>query len=332
MRTFMLASMVVASVVVSLVTFAPSSAVAAPAATGKRVAKRAGTTATGAGTTATGASPRVLPAPLPKADVLPPLPPVPRDVTAITTVTSASIGVGAGGPGDPGAPAAAPAGAPETLPPLPAGEPGLGASAAPAARDVVVMPRSTASAREVKPTGWVIQLGSGALMPATSFISGLRPLTPGVAFELRLGYYATPRFGILTGVRASYGHEVLGCAGCNAGYSTQVPVILQFAEDRTHGVYGELGLGFATNYSGPAGGGATYSFSSPVEAKVGAGYRFAGAHSARPATTADLNVGVDVGSIGSAELKTKSGSVVSDDGDEPTHVVVALSLLLHFSL
>jgi len=325
MRTFMLASMVVASVVVGLVTFAPSSAAAAPAATGKRIAKRAGTTATGA-------SPRVLLAPLPKADVLPPLPPVPRDVTAITTVTSASIGVGAGGPGDPGAPAAAPAGAPETLPALPAGQPGMGAGAAPPARDAVVMPPRTASAPEVKPTGWVIQLGSGALVPATSFISGLRPLTPGVTFELRLGYYATPHFGILTGVRASYGHEVLRCSECNAGYSTQVPVILQFAEDRTHGVYGELGLGLATNYSGPAGGGATYSFSSPVEAKLGAGYRFAGAHGARPATTADLNVGVDVGSIGSAELKTKSGSVVSDDGDEPTHVVVALSLLVHFSL
>jgi len=333
MRLFTFASLAVASVVVGLVTLAPVSAAAAPAAAapaaaGKRVARRAGAASAGEG-------PRVLPAPLPKVEALPPLPPVARDVTAITTLTSASVGEGTSGPSDAAGPAPSPVagGATEALPALPAAGPAVGSGAVSAARDVPVAPPG-GGAREVKPTGFVLQLGMGVLTPATTFISGLRPLGPGVALELRLGYYATPHVGIVTGFRGSFGHELIGCSVCSTnGYSTQVPIIVQLADkDRTHGVYGEVGIGLGTTYSGPAGNGATYSFSSPVELKLGVGYRFAGAHGARPATTADLNVGVDIGSIESAEVRSKSGGTVTDTSSEPTHVVVASSLLVHFSL
>ena len=318
MRLFTLASLVVASAVVGLVTLAPAVVAAAPAAPAKRVAKRAGTSAHAE-------SARVLPAPLPKPEVLPPLPPVARDVTSITsitsmtTVTSASIGDGTA----------------ESLPALPAAEPSVAAvttSATSPTRDVVEPPPRTAAGHAVNPSGFVVSLGSGALVPASTFITGLRPLGPGVAFELRLGYYATPHFGILTGVRGSYGHTIGGCSGCDGGYSTQVPLVIQLAAtDRACGFYTEVGVGLGTTYAGNAGSGQTYAFSSPIEGKLAFGYRIAGAHGAAMATTADFNVGVDVGAIDTAEVKTKSGSVLTDKSDQPTHAVVAMSLRLHFS-
>jgi hypothetical protein len=318
MRLFTLASLVVASALVGLVTFSPGLAEAAPAAPSgavTRVAKRAAAGATAAPL-------RVLPAPLSRPDVLPPLPPVARDVTAITSVTSASIGDGA----------------PASLPALPAAEPSGGAvgtttSAAPPARDVAQELHGEGGAHEVSPSGFVLSLGSGALVPTSTFITGLRPLGPGVAFEARLGYYPTSHLGILTGIRASYGHAISGCAGCDGGYSTQVPVMIQLAAtDRTRGFYAEVGVGLATTYAGTIGGGTTYSFSSPVEGKLGFGYRVAGGRGAALATTADFNVGADVGSIDTAEVKTKTGGVLTDKSDQPAHAVIAMSLRLHFSL
>jgi hypothetical protein len=318
MRLFTLASLVVAPALVGAVTLssavARGSAAAASTGAGKRVAKRAGTSATSA-------SPRVLPAPLPATDVLPPLPPAPRDVTSLTMLTSASIGDGA----------------PDSLPPLTAAEPSVGSvgttSTATPARDVPEAPHGKAGAHVVQPSGFVLSLGSGALVPTSTFITGVRPLGPGVAFELRLGYYPTSHFGILTGIRGSYGHTISGCAACDGGYSTQVPLMIQLAAiDRARGFYSEIGVGLATTYAGNVGGGATYSFSSPVEGKLGFGYRVAGARGAAIPTTADFNVAVDVGSVDTAEVKTKTGTVLSDKSDQPMHAVVAMSLRLHFSL
>lgn len=303
---------------------ASGTAAAAPGgATAKRVARRPATSASTAG--------RPLPAPLPKAEVLPPLPPVARDVTAITTLTSAPLpDWTSGGSAAVAAPAAQ--GTTESLPPLP---PVDAPAAAGTSRDLATAPVAPGhAAREVKPAGWVLDLGAGVLAPTSSFVPGVRTLGPGASFELALGYYATPHFGILAGIRGSYGHTLRGCSGsCGEGYSYQVPVMFQLAaQDRTRGVYAGAGIGLATTYGGKAGSSASYTMTSPVEAKLALGYRFAGAGGVRPTTTVDLNFGMDIGSIDKVEVQAADGTTASASGDTPTHVVVALSLLLHSSL
>lgn len=320
MRLFKLAS-VVAPVVIALCTLAPSSATAAPSAAGKRIAKRAGANA---------APPRVLPAPLPKAEVLPPLPPVARDVTAITTLTSASIADGwTGGSNADVTPASATAGTSEPLPTLPPATAAAPAVAPRSSPDVVHA--SGAGGADVKPSGFVFQVGTGALVPATSFVSGVDALGPGISFDVRLGYYATPHVGVLIGFRGSYGHRGKGCSDSCDGYSLQAPVMLQFAQiDRTRGLYGEIGVGLGTTY-GASTKGAVYTLTSPAELKLGAGYRFAGAGGVRRATAVDINLGVDLGSITSAEVHT-GGETYSGSVDGTTHLVLALSVISHFSL
>ena len=309
MRLFELAALVVVPVV-GLVVLAPSSAEAAPARAAKRATKKS--------------TPAALAAPAPKPDALPQLPPVARDVTAFTTPTPASkADASSAGPAVAGTPVTLTSGTPEGLAALPAAEP------PPPVRETVTAKENAIA--ETKPSGWVLQLGSGGLFPATSFVSGGTTLGPGVSFDVRLGYYPAPHIGILAGFRGSYGHEPAGCGGSCSGYSLQAPVMVQFAaQDRTRGIYGELGVGLGTTYGG-SGGGATYSLSSPVEMKVGFGYRFAGAGGARRSTTLDLNLGTDIGSITSAELHTTDGSY-SGKVSGQTHVVVALSAIIHFSL
>lgn len=192
---------------------------------------------------------------------------------------------------------------------------------------------AAATPPEVKPTGLVLQFGSGVLAPASSFAPGTRTIGPGIAFDLRLGGYATPHVGILVGFRGSFGHDSAICGdACDKGYSLQVPVMLQFAQkDRARGLYGEIGLGFGTTYGG-SGKGVTYELSSPLELKLGVGYRVAGANGARRNATLDLNFGMDIGKVDHAKL---TASTVKYDGsidDASTHVVVACSLIAHFSL
>lgn len=311
MRLFQLVAMVVVPVV-GLAALSPSSAEAAPARPAKRATKKN--------------APAAAPLPAPAAEALPPLPPVTRDVTAFSTITTASNASASGA-------ASSGAVAPVTLTSgaldgaaLPAP---LAGEASPAARETVTVKENDIA--ETKPSGWVLQLGSGGLFPATSFAPGVKTLGPGVSFDVRLGYYPASHIGVLVGFRGSYGHEPSGCGDSCSGYSLQVPVMLQFAaQDRARGIYGEVGLGFGTTYGGTAGG-ATYSLSSPVEMKLGFGYRFAGSGGARRSTTLDLNLGTDVGSITSAEVHT-SNVAYSGKVDGATHVVVALSAIMHFSL
>jgi len=310
MRIFTFASRVLAPVVLTLGALAPSASHAAPAAATKRV------------------SHRVLPAPLPKDEVLPPLPPVARDVTAITSITSAPLSPWTSGAGSTSGGAPASGAGSEALAPLAAGTPTTTASA-PAHADVV---SAVDVVREVKPSGFVLQIGGGVLAPTQSFTGGMRPIGPGAATELRVGYYATPHFAILMGVRGSYGHELAGAGSSSQGYSLQAPVLFQIAaKDRTRGVYFDVGVGLGTTYGGSAGSGVTYTLTSPVEGKFGLGYRIGGAGAARSPVSLDFNIGMDVGAIDNVEIETSDGSF-SGKGDKPVHVVVACSALLHFSL
>jgi hypothetical protein len=104
---------------------------------------------------------------------------------------------------------------------------------------------------------------------------------------------------------------------------------MQFAaKDRNQGIYGELGLGFATTYA-VSGGGTTFTVSSPTEFKLGAGYRID-----RPASnaTADINLGMDIGTMETAKLSSASARASGAVEGAPTHVVLALSIIAHFSL
>lgn len=301
---------VLAPVLVALVSARPAHAAhaaeaSAPAA--KRVAKRG-----------RALPPAVLPAP---PTSLPQLPPPAYDRTATTALTNAVVTT-------PGLTRVSSADGQE-LPSLP---PSSGASAAPAAPSVDAPPsdRDAAGGRKIKaPKGWVLQFGTGALVPATSFMAGGDALGPGISFDVRLGAYVTPHFGFLGGFRGSYGHKQGGCGDGCSGYSLQVPLLVQLAlKDRNHGLYGELGFGFGTTY-GVSGGGTTITFSTPVEFKLGTGYRIN-----RPDSsfTADINLGMDVGKMKSADLSSGSFNGSGPIVDAPTHVVVALSLITHFSL
>jgi len=243
----------------------------------------------------------VLPAPTPKEEPLPPLPPPPPSSSS----SSASAPL------------------PPPFPPVQTTTPA----------DADLPAASVGSTKEVKPTGAVLQFGSGVLVPASSFLPGLSTIGPGMAFDLRVGAYATPHLGIVAGFRGSYGHKMGGCGeGCAKGYSLQVPIMLQFAQkDRARGLYGELGLGFATTYGG-SGDGYTYSVSSPVELKLGMGYRLSGANDTRSSLTLDLNFGMDIGKVDKAKLTTGAARYEGSVDNASTHLVVALSLISHFSL
>ncbi len=241
-----------------------------------------------------------LPAPTPKDEPLPALPPPP--------------------PSAPSVPLA---------PPPPASPlPSISIHDADASPDV-----AAATTPEVKPTGFVLQFGTGVLVPASSFAPGTSTVGPGLAFGLRLGGYATPHFGILVGLRGSFGHDSGICGDpCDKGYSLQVPVMLQFAQkDRARGLYGEVGLGFGTTYGG-SGHGVTYELSSPLELKLGTGYRVSGANGARRSATLDLNFGMDIGALDHAKLTAGTAKYDGSIDKPSTHVVVALSLIAHFSL
>jgi hypothetical protein len=189
-------------------------------------------------------------------------------------------------------------------------------------------------AKGVAPSGFVLQLGIGLLAPATSFEAQSSPVSPGISFEARLGHYFTPHVGILGGFRGSYGHTNGLCSGLRAcvGYSQQVPVLLQLAhKDRAHGFYGEIGVGLATEYGG-TGDGYSFGLTSPAELKLGMGYRIAGAGDIGRAATLDMAFGMDIGEVTKLEAQVGKTKLDADIEKRTTHVVLALSLIAHFSL
>ena len=265
-----------------------------------------GTTAEAAGPKRPKVTARATPPTVALNDALPALPPSPQEQRAADALSTPppAVAVTVAGPALP------------TITTLGEASSATSASAAPAA-----------PAGAPKPTGFVFQLGSGALVPTGPFMPGTPTLGPAISVDVRLGTYVSQHVGLLVGFRGAYGHEISGCGGQShcAGYSVQVPVLLQLAaKDRTQGGYFEIGAGFATTYAGSVAG-ATYALSSPVELKLGVGARVASQHGA----SVDFNVGMDIGSITSAKIKSGDGSY---DGsvDGATHVVLALNLLGHF--
>lgn len=236
----------------------------------------------------------------------------------------------------------------EALPPLPASAPPhaplVSTTTTTSAAPIVggepdsVPPKAEAPgarvSHEVSPDGLVSSIGTGLIVPANAFVEGGAPLGAGVALEGRAGYYVTKHIGFVGGFRGSFAHKVSGCAADSCkGYSLQVPLMVQLAATRARGAYGEAGVGLFTKYAMSAGD-VSAKVSSPVELKLGGGYRIGGSGSSLldRALAADLNLGVDIGRMTGADVQVGSRSA-SASIDHPTiHVVVAFGVRGHFAL
>lgn len=259
------------------------------------------------------ARPAVAALPAPLAEPLPSLPATTYEKSQVTTLTNAEV----------------PAAAPTAAPPVASVQAAPAPASSPPERDRAHGEPASAASKPKAPKGWVLQLGTGVLVPTTAFVKGAETLGPGVSFDLRLGVYVTPHIGILGGFRGSYAHRPGGCSERCVGYSLQVPLLLQLAvKDRIEGLYGEVGLGLATTY-GASNDGSSLTVSAPLTGKMGLGYRI---NPQRTGMSGDLNLGMDVGTMDNAEVSWGSYSNSLSTADAPTYVVVALSGIMHFSL
>ena len=188
----------------------------------------------------------------------------------------------------------------------------------------------------VDPTGLTISGSLIALAPLTGLVDGTSAPTAGVGIELRLGYYVSDHVGISGGLRISDGHMI--CHDdedlCN-GIGVQLPLMLQFAQSRNDGLYGEVGVGLLTAYLY----GKDPSFMriwTPAVLKTGVGYRvgnlakgdFERKLSIDILFSADLGRMTNVSIEGFSDVPDTSGSIANPS----TYVSAGLSVGAHFSL
>lgn len=190
--------------------------------------------------------------------------------------------------------------------------------------------------------GFVLTFGSGL-----SYLGGdLAKTAPiGAAqltFDVRIGGYFTERFGVMAGVQGGYGAMFEGCSStCSNAFSYQIPIVAQYSlRDRRRGVYFEGGLGLLSTYGGSSGKDASspeaLEVVSPVDLKLGIGYRFARIDptSAKDTTTGvDMRLGMDVGQFDRVEYHSVDGSVDGDIRPEmkAMHFAFGLSVGYHFT-
>jgi hypothetical protein len=236
----------------------------------------------------------------------------------------------------------------EPLPQLPPSRPataaGLDASAgsvAPAPVKDEAAAKHVDGQRESAGTGFVLVLGSGASFLGGKIAEGIDIAAGLVTFELKVGAYITPHFGIMGGVQGGYGALFEGCAGtCSNAYHYQLPLVAQYAfTDRTRGAYLEGGLALLSTYGGSTAprhqSPETLEGSMPVDLKVGAGYRVPiGRATEKAAMSAlDLRVGVDLGQFKRVEYGSVVGEVAGDIADDrqAMHFALGLSVGWHFT-
>lgn len=188
----------------------------------------------------------------------------------------------------------------------------------------------------VAPTGLVLSSSLVALAPLTPLADGGKLLTAGVGLELRVGGYFTDHLGITAGFRVSGGHMV-----CHdnkelcSGIAVQLPLMLEIAQARNNGLYGEVGVGFLTAYL--FGKDPSYMrVWTPAVLKGGLGYRVGNLAKGdfERGLAVDVRLGADVGRMtsysieGFSDVKDASGSI-----DNPTlYLSAGLSVGVHFSL
>ena len=243
-------------------------------------------------------------------------------------------------------PAVMVAAAVEPLPALPAPEPPAPApaTAAPAAAPAKDAP-AAAPASSVPPSagpGFVMVIGSGASFMGGQIAKDL-PIAAGlVSFDLKLGGYITPHFGLMAGVQAGYGALFDGCSGtCVNAVHYQLPIVAEYAfKDRRRGAYIEGGIGILSTYLASTGDSSddppeTLEVSSPVDFKLGVGYRLPSAASpGKTATSAlDLRLGVDLGQFKKLEYGSIAGDVAGDivSDRQAMHFAIGLSAGYYFA-
>ena len=231
--------------------------------------------------------------------------------------------------------------------PDPAGTPNQPPPAAPAPASVwetshrekdAIAPSAAPSTKKegVAPTGLVLSGSLVTLAPLTPLAEGGKVLTAGVGLDLRVGGYFTNHLGLTAGFRVSAGHMV-----CHdnkelcSGDAVQLPLMLEIAQARNNGLYGEIGAGFLTAYL--FGKDPSYMrIWTPAVLKGGLGYRIGNLAKGEfeRQLAVDVRLGADVGSMtnysieGFSDVKDASGSVA-----HPTlYLSAGLSVGAHFSL
>jgi hypothetical protein len=124
---------------------------------------------------------------------------------------------------------------------------------------------------ELRPLSLMVPRGRFMNRP----IAGLDGFGTGIAHQGGVGYYFTPNFGIMAGLRYSSGHQSQGDLpnAYSDGWTLQVPVTAQFSfGTRKRGLYVEAGLGLINVYTAKLDQG-TVTYSNLADYKLGLGYR-----------------------------------------------------------
>lgn len=183
-------------------------------------------------------------------------------------------------------------------------------------------------------TGFVIAPGAGLAVLGGQLAKDAEIGAVLATFELQVGGYFSPKVGLLVGVKGGYGSITEGCAGCSA-LAYQFPIVLEYAfRDRVRGAYFLGGLALGTTYIATTGSRSEkLTFSTPVDFKLGLGYRIPRSTGARAAKEAlDLRFGLDFGTFKSLDYssggKRLSGDIASSD--RAGHVTLGLNVGYHF--
>jgi hypothetical protein len=133
--------------------------------------------------------------------------------------------------------------------------------------------------------------------------------------SIRAGYYFTDHLGLIAGVQAGTGGLLDGCGSstCSNAVAFQFPLLAQWAFDsRSHGPYVEGGIALAPTYiastqDGDGQSPAALRFDSPLDLKLGVGYRWRAPHGAF-----ELRAELDVGRFTYASANTAEGFASAD--------------------
>jgi hypothetical protein len=190
-------------------------------------------------------------------------------------------------------------------------------------------------------SGVTFDIRASILVPEGDYVNGLgmSSFGPGSAISFLLGFHPTRNFGVVLGLRGSFGHA--GFSGCDAssadsgcgGYSLQVPLVLEYdATDRTRGFFLQGGLGLFTSYHA-YGDGTTLTFSDTLEYKAQVGWRIPFSRGeARPSSIGlEIFADADFGQFSNAAVQDPGGDIAGSVAAPVWHYVFELGVGAHFT-
>jgi hypothetical protein len=190
-------------------------------------------------------------------------------------------------------------------------------------------------------SGVTFDVRASLLVPEGDYVTGasMSSFGPGSAFALLMGLHPTRNFGVVFGVRASYGHAGFsGCdpsstgAGCG-GYSLQVPVLLEYdATNRMRGFFLQGGVGLFTSYHA-YGDATTLTVKDTLEYKAQIGWRIPFDRGEARASTFGMEIfaGVDFGQFSNAEVNDVDGDIAGSITAPAWHYAFELGVGAHFT-